>query len=500
MALTPGSYVPQGQVGTGAAYVHEIKDRSGYLDALAKAAEKQRLEQEKQIAKVKGFDYGVVTDPVMKKHIQEKYKEGLTTFAQIVAAGGDVNSVTTPEGIAFSAWTNEIKDEADTAKLAESKLSSLRTAYTANPDKYDTDLVQAAISEYNDATTPDAKLAASINLDPILIKNFDYNNWIQEEIDNAKTDKEITSLGEETVEYQNVFNKKLEQIPEILATKPGYKLAEKQWQKRKANGETGFQQDTFQDFLVEQVDAQKDIREFKTESPAAKDTNINIDVNTGTPTAGTTTEGSTANVGGLINSPNIGDDFNTGKAFLSTDDNGVETLVLKYNTGNYKDIGLNEQAGAYTDPQDPNAVVVPVKNLWTLKDTNFTTVSLQPESGKASEFKMATFYDEGGRSYTGVPSMVYKDQLGNLWLDLTIGGGKSASELHVPLRTGDYGKQKWGGKTDKDGNKIYENTKFNSAAEANQAAIATSMGLKGDDKKANFDLFINKFGPRLDAR
>jgi hypothetical protein len=218
------------------------------------------------------------------------------------------------------------------------------------------------------------------------------------------------------------------------------------------------------------------------------------------PTAGTTTEGSTANVGGLINSPNIGDDFNTGKAFLSTDDNGVETLVLKYNTGNFNDIGLNQQSGAYTDPQDPNAVVVPVKNLWTLKDTNYTTRNLQPEAGKASEFKAATFTDEGGRQFTGVPTRVYKDQLGNLWLDLTVGSGKSASELHVPLQTGDYVKQKWGRRTDKDGNKIYENTKLNEAAEANQGAIATSMGLKGDDKIANFNLFIGKYGPQLEAR
>lgn len=500
MALTPGSYVPQGQVGTGAAYVHQIKDRSGYLEAMAEAAKKQRVEQEKQLAKLKGFDYGKVVDPVMKQHISEQYKKGLTAFSEIVAKGGDISNIATPEGIAFSDWQNNIKNEADTAARAEAMKAQFQQTVANNVEDYDVDIVNAAISSYDNATTPDQKLAAMVNFNPLYVRGFDYNKWINTQFDKAVKDVEVTDFGGDINKYQEVYNQKIDVLPDVLTVDPGYPIAELQWQRKKDKGEAGFQQENFAQFLTEQIDYQRKLRESKRESVAAKpDTNI-INVNTGTPTSGTTTEGSTANVGGLISSPNIGDDFNTGKAFLSTDDNGVETLVLKYNTGNYKDIGLNEQAGAYTDPQDPNAVVVPVKNLWTLKDTNFTTVSLQPESGKASEFKMATFYDEGGRSYTGVPSMVYKDQLGNLWLDLTIGGGKSASELHVPLQTGDYGKQKWGGRTDKDGNKIYENTKLNSAAELNQAAIATSMGLKGDDKKANFDLFINKFGPRLDAR
>jgi hypothetical protein len=361
-------------------------------------------------------------------------------------------------------------------------------------------MVYTVMQDYDNAQTPDEKLAATQSFDPTLLRDFPYNDWINKEIDDVEKDREITELGEDKTKYQEVFKEKLKEIPALLASKDGYKIAKKQWEIRHNKKEAGFQQASFADFLDEKIEAERIIREKKTESPAAKPDVTNVYNNTGTPTSGTTTEGSTANVGGLINSPNIGDDFNTGKAFLSTDDNGVETLVLKYNTGNFNDIGLNQQSGAYTDPQDPNAVVVPVKNLWTLKDTNYTTRNLQPEAGKASEFKAATFTDEGGRQFTGVPTRVYKDQLGNLWLDLTVGSGKSASELHVPLQTGDYVKQKWGRRTDKDGNKIYENTKLNEAAEANQGAIAASMGLKGDDKIANFNLFISKFGPQLEAR
>lgn len=500
MALTPGLYVPQGQVGTGSAYVHEIKDRSGYLEAIAKANEKKRLSEERQIAKLKGFDYGKVTDKTMKEHISQKYKEGLEVFSKIVAAGGEIDNISTEEGIQYTTWQNQIKDEADTAALAESKIIDFQNKVIADGQDFDTDLYYAVLDNYENAKTPDEKLAATLDADPILLKTFDFNKWVKEEIEPAKTDKEITDLGEDITKYQEVYNKKLDEVPKILASKRGVGLAKIAWKMYHDRGDAGFQQASFDDYIKELIDYQKEIRQSKSESPAAKDTNINIDVNTGTPTAGTTTEGSTANIGGLISSPNIGDDFNTGKAFLSTDENGVETLVLKYNTGNAKDIGLNEQSGAYTDPEDPNAVIVPIKNLWTLKDTNYTTRNLQPEAGKASEFKAATFTDEGGRQFTGVPTRVYKDQLGNLWLDLTVGSGKSASELHVPLQTGAYTKQKWGRRTDASGNKIYENTRINEAAEANQGAIAASMGLKGDDKIANFNLFISKFGPQLEAR
>lgn len=482
MALTPGSYVPQGQVGTGAAYVHKIKDRSGYLDALAKAAEKQRLEQEKQIAKVKGFDYGVVTDPVMKEHIQKKYKEGLTTFAQIVAAGGDVNSVTTPEGIAFSAWTNQIKDEADTAKLAESKLSTLRAAYNTNPDKFDTDLVQAAISEYNEATTPDAKLAASINLDPILIKNFDYNTWIQEEIDNAKTDREITSLGKETTEYQNVFNKKLEQIPEILATKPGYKLAEKQWQKRKANGEEGFQQDTFQEFLVKQVDAQRDIREFKTESPAPKSNVFNINTGGATPSKATVVDVPAVDVVKL--NIDVGKAAQEGSLFNYESDNPkIPNVVIKGKGNKPEDYGLSSDY-AYPDPSDRNAIIMPADQLHRLESNHVTATSIQPDDKFATAFAGKTFTDENGNATKGSPSKILEDQLGNTWLVLV---DEKGGQKKVILRVGGL-------------MQTYTNNKgenqqhpFVGVAAQNQQAIEKALGV-------NFTDFMKEYGPKSSLR
>jgi hypothetical protein len=78
------------------------------------------------MAKLKGFDYGKVADPKMKEHISKKYKDGLTSFAAITAAGGDIASISTPEGVAYATWQEQIEDEAYTASLAESKKQEFR--------------------------------------------------------------------------------------------------------------------------------------------------------------------------------------------------------------------------------------------------------------------------------------------------------------------------------------------------------------------------------------
>lgn len=224
MALTPGLYVPQGQVGTGSAYVHEIKDRSDYLDTIAKANEKKRLSEERQIAKLKGFDYGKVTDQTMKEHISQKYKEGLETFSKIVAAGGEIDNISTDEGIQYTTWQNQIKDEADTAALAESKIIDFQKQVLAGAKDFDTDLYYAVLDNYENAKTPDEKLAATLDADPLLLKTFDFTKWIKEEIEPAKTDKEITDLGEDITKYQEVYNKKLDEVPKILASKRGVEI------------------------------------------------------------------------------------------------------------------------------------------------------------------------------------------------------------------------------------------------------------------------------------
>ena len=484
MALTPGLYVPQGQVGTGAAYVHQIKDRSGQIEAIAQAAEKQRVNQEKQIAKLKGFDYGKVVDPKMKEYISKKYKDGLTTFAQVVAANGDINNTATEEGIAYSTWQNQIKDEADTAAIAEANKERFLISYSTHPELYDTDIASAVLEDYEAATTPDDKLRATQNLDPLHLKQFNFNKWIQEEIEPAKTDKEITDLGKDITEYQNVYNKKLEEIPSILATKPGYRLAEIQWKKRKENGEDGFDQPDFSTFLEEQVAQQKIIRESKSESPAAKPDNTYVNLGGGsTPDNAVTTP--TSNVQGMaINIPDLKEAFEgkspNHQAFWVAGPNNIPRLVLKGKGGDPAAYGV-ESTIAEADSDDPyNGIKIKGDALWKFKiPVKGLVFQPQDKAQLSTNFKNANFFDEAnGKIEGGEPADMYLDQIGNLWLDLT---DKNGGTRHIIVAVGGYTQ------TYKDTYGNVSENPLKSVAEKNQAAIVKSLGLK------SFSDFANKY-------
>jgi hypothetical protein len=480
MALTPGLYVPQGQVGTGAAYVHQIKDKSGQLEAIAKASEKQRVNQEKQMAKLKGFDYGKIADSKMKEHISKKYKEGLTSFAAITAAGGDIASTSTPEGIAYATWQEQIEDEAYTASLAEANKEKFLTAYSTHPELYDTDIASAVLEDYEAAATPDDKLRATQNLDPLHLKQFNYNKWIQEEIEPAKTDKEITDLGEDITKYQNVYNKKLEEVPSILATKPGYRLAEVQWKKRKEKGEVGFDQLDFATFLTQQVESQKLIRESKSESPAAKGNNITIVMPGEDASKAVTTP--TSNVQGMaINIPDLKEAFEgtspNNQAFWAAGTGNVPKLVLKGKGNDPAAYGLDATV-AEADGDDPNGIKIKGDMLWKFRiPTQGQVFQPQDKSDLSRQFKDANFFDENGKVTGGEPADMYQDQLGDLWIDLT---DEKGGLKHIIVAVGGYTQ------TYKDSYGDLKPNPLKSVAEKNQAALEKSLGVKFSD-------FANKY-------
>lgn len=480
MALTPGLYVPQGQVGTGAAYVHEIKDRSGYLDAIAKAAEKQRVDQEKQMAKLKGFDYGKVVDPKMKEHISQQYKDGLTKFAKIVALGGDINNTATEEGIAYSTWQNQIKDEADTAALAETKKQEFRNKVDNPQYGVDPEMVYTVMQDYDNAQTPDEKLAATQSFDPTLLRDFPYNDWINEEIDDAEKDREITELGDDKTKYQEVFKEKLKEIPGLLASKDGYKIAKKQWEIRHNKGEEGFQQASFADFLTDKIEAERIIREKKTESPAAKDNNITIVMPGEDPANAVTT--TTSNTQGMaINIPDLKDAFEgksaNHQAFWVPGTGNAPRLVLKGKGNDPAAYGLDNTV-AMADPQDPNGVQIKGEMFWKFRQPKKGQVFMPQDKAELStKFKDANYFDENGKITGGEPADMYEDQLGNLWLDLT---DENGGLRHVIVAVGDYTQ------TYKDRYGNLSDNPLKSVAEKNQAAIEKALKVKFSD-------FANKY-------
>jgi hypothetical protein len=480
MALTPGLYVPQGQVGTGAAYVHEIKDRSGYLDAIAKANEKKRLDEERQLAKLKGFDYGKVTDQAMKEHISQKYKEGLETFSKVVALGGEIDNISTDEGIQYTTWQNQIKREAETAALAESKIIDFQNKVLANAKDFDTDLYYAVLDNYKNATTPDEKLAATLDADPLLLKTFDFTKWVKEEIEPAKTDKEITDLGEDITKYQEVYNKKLDEVPKILASKRGVGLAKIAWQMYHDRGDDGFQQASFDEYVKQAIDSQRKMRQSTSESPAAKDMNIDVDVTTG----------SEAKKGDVVTVPSVdttklnidvGEAANNGTLFSyeSADNPRVPNLVIKGKGNKPEDYGLSSDY-TYADPSDKNAILLPANELYRLESNHATATSIQPDDKFATAFAGKTFTDENGNPTKGSPSKIFEDQLGNTWLALTDEQGKN--KTYVILRVGGL-------------MQTYTNNKgtgqqhpFVGVAAQNQQAIEKALGV-------DFNSFMREYGP-----
>lgn len=440
MALTPGLYVPQGQVGTGAAYVHQIKDRSGQMEAIAKAAEKQRVNQEKQMAKLKGFDYGKVTDPVMKKHISQKYKEGLTSFAEITAAGGDIASISTPEGVAYATWQEQIEDEAYTASLAESKKQEFRNKVDNPQYGVDPEMVFAVMDEYNNAQTPNEKMAATQNFDPTLLRDFPYNDWINEEINDVEKDKEITELGEDKTKYQEVFKEKLKEIPFLLMSKDGAKLAKKQWEVRHRKGEEGFGQNSFAEFLDERIENERIIRESTSESPASKPDVNQIFMPGATPVSGTVTPSEVSQTAAI--------NFDLGKAASNGSGTGeqlfwsanpqrptVPYLVLKGKGANAADYGLSDEQGAIPN-EDGTGILVPADQLWQLASPHVSAIDLQigDETDAARKFKGKSFKDETGKDFTGQPKQIYEDQLGNTWMNMNDAKGSGVG--HILLKAG----------------------------------------------------------------
>lgn len=481
MALTPGLYVPQGQVGTGAAYVHEIKDRSGYLDAIAKASEKQRVNKEKQMAKLKGFDYGKVTDQTMKEHISKKYKEGLEIFSKIVAAGGEIDNISTEEGILYTTWQNQIKDEADTAALAEAKKIEFRNKVDNPQYGVDPEMVYTVMQDYDNAQTPDEKLAATQNFDPTLLRDFPYNDWINEEIDDAEKDKEIVSMDKDSVDYQNVFKEKLKEMPALLASKEGYKLAKKQWEIRHSKGETGFGQNSFDEFLDERIENERKIRENKQQ---AARTSISMTTNVGgdsTPDNSKMTP--VQNTQGIaINIPDLKEAFEgkspNHQAFWVHGPSNVPRLVLKGKGNDPAAYGLDGTV-AQADDSDPNGIKIRGEMLWKFRiPTQGQVFMPQDKSELSRQFKDANFFDESGKIVGGEPADMYQDQLGNLWLDLS---DKNGGLRHVLVEAGGYTQTY----TDQYG-KVVENP-LNTIAKKNQAAIEDSLGI------SSFSEFANKY-------
>jgi hypothetical protein len=405
----PFTQVPQGQVGTGTAYVHQYRDNSAAIQAMAEAARQKRIDEQKKLASLKDFNYAEVTDQTMADEIRQEYKEGLDFFAQIFVNGGDPTNLTTEEGRMFSEFKQQIQDKAKQANSATARYNKYSDAVLNNPNVYDIDIWNALQDNYANAKTTDEKIAVVTALDPIAAKNFDFTKWVDNAVADVAKDVLIAGQTKDKTEYEREYGTKLEGIPLELVGTPEYDIAQVKWQKKKDAKDPGFQQPDFATFLQERVKAEGDRRLADYESARIQiSTSVNLPGQTqpGGGTVSTTNTGGKQSLVYLYNAPG-------NKTQIRTADGRIK---LPAPSTNFKDLqgGVDNDLGVF-EIQGNDVLVDPVqyakeyhyvggKEYNVGQDPKYKTLNINLRKYNSSQTqnsaKLTTvFYDQGGNMW-----------------------------------------------------------------------------------------------------
>ena len=428
----PFTQVPQGQVGTGTAYVHQYRDNSAAIQALAEAKRQQRIDREKKLASLKDFNYGEVVDQTMANEIRNDYKEGLDFFAQVFVNGGDPTNLSTEEGSMFSEFKQKIQDKAKQANSADARYKKYYDIIANDKSQnYDQDVWTALSEKYENAKTVDDKIDAVSSLDPITFTNFDYTKWIDDAVEDVAKDVLIKKQTKDKTQYEQDYADKLKGIALELAGTNEYDVAEVKWEKKKAEGDPAFQQPDFATFLNERINAEGE-RRLKEYESSRNPININQRVSLpGQTTAGGGTV-STVNTGAvqslvwLYNEP--------GKVVLTRRSDGK--IEGKATTKDLKEI----QGGNDTDLkvftfEGENVVVDPVqyaKNFHYQLGKEYV-VGDDPKY-KTLDINLRNYYNSNTQK-TAKLSTVFYDQGANMWGQSKEGGYflLAPRDTHSPL-------------------------------------------------------------------
>jgi hypothetical protein len=413
----PFTQVPQGQVGTGTAYVHQYRDNSAAIQAMAEAARQKRIDEQKKLASLKDFNYAEVTDQTMADEIRQEYKEGLDFFAQIFVNGGDPTNLTTEEGRMFSEFKQQIQDKAKQANSATARYNKYSDAVLNNPNVYDIDIWNALQDNYAKAKTTDEKIAVVTALDPIAAKNFDFTKWVDNAVGDVAKDVLIVDQTADMTQYEKEFGTKLEGIPVELAFTPEYDIAQVKWQKKKDAGDPNFQQPDFATFLQERVTAEGDRRLSDYQSARSKlqiSTSVNLAGQT-SPGGGTFKSQNTAAKNAAValynneNTPsqNTYDASRNGLIKIGNAPS-TDTKVLQADSGEDLGVFIIEGNDVYVDP------VQYAKN-YHYNNANEYTVGQDPRTkGKTLSVNFRQ-YGKSGATQTAELTSVFYDQGGNMW-------------------------------------------------------------------------------------
>jgi hypothetical protein len=319
-----------------------------------------------------------------------------------------------------------------------------------------------------------------VNFNPLYVRGFDYNKWINTQFDKAEKDVEVTDFGGDINKYQEVYNQKIDVLPDVLSVDPGRPIAELQWQRKKEKGEAGFQQENFSQFLIEQIDYQRKLRESKRESVAAQGTTNIINIPGAETSKGIATIVPTVSTTALA--VDVGKLANEGNLFFSEGDTDRDPyLEIKNNSGNPKDYGLSSDYAFENKKAKGQGIMMKSSDLWRLESPQKNAVSFTAGDKYASAFAGKVFTDEKGKSTKGNPSKIYEDQLGNVWLDLA--DEKGTTMTHVILSAGGLSQKFYKGGRELD-------HPFVGTAKQNQAALQEALGM-------NYDAFMKEKMPTV---
>jgi hypothetical protein len=470
MALTPGLYVPQGQVGTGAAYVHEI-DNSKYLEQLAYQNKQKRidaLKKQGEIQKsIEDIDYTKPSDPVMANQLLEEAK-GIRDYFSNAYVQNKVNisDKTSEAGRRFEYAQDQLEANANRAAYAEKLKDKFDASIGAKPlGTYRSDLVELAKRKWDAAKTIDEKYNALALMDLDKLQNVDAYKFFNDAAKSIEEDKDFVAQikdgGVQVDQFKTLLQQKVDEKMTQLPTSPEWDYMEADWEAKKSamvNGKPKYpeyQTATFEEFAKKQMDSHAKTLE-STYEQTHKSMNINV------------------NTGGGGNNESL---YTTYVPYDMPKKNPVphevadtgqvegDNLVIQYgdNVSDFTSTGLENTLSSYYD-STTKKLKVPLSRLYLFpaEGQGKTLPVKKRDKATGSEVNVVgTFFTiDGSEAKDKKPTMIMKDRWGNVWVQL-----EGESE-YVPIEAG---------------GKVYTSnkgqvSKFQSAAQRNRAALKSALG------------------------
>lgn len=480
MALTPGSYVPQGQVGTGAAYVHKI-DNSKYLEQLAYENKQKRVDALKKQAEIQksleDIDYNKPSDPVMANQLLEE-ANGIRNYFSKAYVENKVNisDRTSEAGRMFQYAQDQLEANAQRAAYAEKVKDKFDLDVRAKPPAtYKSDLVALARNKWDAAKTIDEKYEALALMDLDKLQNVDAYKFFN---DAAKSIEEDTDFiqqtkegGAEVEQYRKLLTAKVDEKIRQLTTSPEWDYMEADWEVKKAakdlNGKPKYpeyQTATFEEFAKDQMESQAKTLESNYER-VHKEWKIQNNINSG---GGDNESLYTTYV--PYDNPNknaVPDDV--AKTATVEGDN----LIIQYGDtfSDFTSTGLEKGLSAYYD-STTKKLKIPLSKLYLFPalGQGKTLPAKKKDKKSGTEVNVVgTFFSiDGTQAVDKKPTNTFMDRWGNLWVQL------EGETEYYPIEAG---------------GSIYSKdniSKFQTAAQKNRTALKNALGKDWTDTYAEF--------------